>query len=154
MAAAAETRSFTGLVLLLAVAIWIVSPVVPAAAQMLLWAALLIGSATFLRAIDSLPSDASGYARLWKGVGLMALGAGLAILVGALAGSREGAGAVNAPLLRWRKTLFVEANPTPANWAFCAMGLIPSGIRLPLTMLSERHHETVRQALKQAGVHC
>jgi len=81
-------KKFFG-VLLLAVAIWIVSPVVPAAAQMLLWAALLIGSATFLRALDSLPSDASGYARLWKGVGLMALVAGIAILVGALAGSRD-----------------------------------------------------------------
>ena len=76
-------------VLLLAVAIWIVSPVIPAAAQMLLWAALLIGSATFLRALDSLPANASGYARLWKGVGLMALVAGVAILVGVLAGSRD-----------------------------------------------------------------
>jgi thiol:disulfide interchange protein DsbD len=81
-------KKFFG-VLLLAVAIWIVSPVIPAAAQMLLWAALLIGSATFLRALDSLPSDASGYARLWKGVGLMALVAGIALLVGALAGSRD-----------------------------------------------------------------
>jgi len=32
------------------------------------------------------------------------------------------------------------------------MGLIPAGIRLPLTMLSEQYHETVRQAMKQAGV--
>ena len=76
-------------VLLLAVAIWIVSPVIPPAAQMLLWAALLIGSAMFVRALDSLPGDASGYARLWKGVGLMALVAGAAILIGALAGNRD-----------------------------------------------------------------
>ncbi|MGH8745463.1 MAG: protein-disulfide reductase DsbD, partial [Burkholderiales bacterium] len=81
-------KKFFG-VLLLAVAIWIVSPVIPAAAQMLIWAALLIGSATFLRALDSLPANASGYARLWKGVGLMALVAGIAILVGALAGGRD-----------------------------------------------------------------
>jgi thiol:disulfide interchange protein DsbD len=81
-------KKFFG-VLLLAVAIWIVSPVIPAAAQMLLWAALLIGSATFLRALDSLPPNATGYARLWKGVGLMALVAGIAILVGALAGGRD-----------------------------------------------------------------
>jgi thiol:disulfide interchange protein DsbD len=81
-------KKFFG-VLLLAVAIWIVSPVIPPALQMLLWAALLIGSAMFLRALDSLPSNASGYARLWKGVGLMALVAGAAILVGALAGSRD-----------------------------------------------------------------
>ncbi len=72
----------------------------------------------------------------------------------ALAGDRQGAEAVNAPLLALHKNLFVEANPIPVKWALYAMGLIPSGIRLPLTMLSERHHETVRQALKQAGVHC
>ncbi|MGH8737099.1 MAG: protein-disulfide reductase DsbD [Burkholderiales bacterium] len=81
-------KKFFG-VLLLAVAIWIVSPAIAPAARMLLWAALLIGSATFLRALDSLPANASGYARLWKGVGLMALVAGVAILVGVLAGSRD-----------------------------------------------------------------
>ncbi|MGA8050205.1 MAG: protein-disulfide reductase DsbD [Burkholderiales bacterium] len=81
-------KKFFG-VLLLAVAIWIVSPVIPAAAQMLLWAGLLVGSAVFLRAIDPLPVDASGYARLWKGVGVIALVAGVALLVGALAGNRD-----------------------------------------------------------------
>ncbi|MFZ1910268.1 MAG: protein-disulfide reductase DsbD [Burkholderiales bacterium] len=81
-------KKFFG-VLLLAVAIWIVSPVIPPALEMLAWAALLIGSAMFLRALDSLPANASGYARLWKGVGLMALVAGIAILVGTLAGSRD-----------------------------------------------------------------
>ena len=81
-------KKFFG-VLLLAVAIWIVSPAIPPGAEMLLWAALLIGSAMFLRALDSLPPTASGYVRIWKGVGLMALVAGAAILVGALAGSRD-----------------------------------------------------------------
>jgi len=81
-------KKFFG-VLLLAVAIWIVSPVIPAAAQMLLWAALLVGSAMFLRAIDPLPPDASGYARLWKGAGVIALVAGVALLIGALAGNRD-----------------------------------------------------------------
>jgi thiol:disulfide interchange protein DsbD len=75
--------------LLLGVAIWIVSPVIPAMVQMLAWAALLIVSAMFLRAIDPLPHDASGYARLWKGVGLVTLVAGVALVVGALAGSRD-----------------------------------------------------------------
>ena len=75
--------------LLLGVAIWIVSPVIPAMAQMLAWATLLIVSAMFLRAIDPLPADASGYARLWKGLGLIALVAGVALVIGALAGSRD-----------------------------------------------------------------
>ncbi len=75
--------------LLLGVAVWIVSPVIPAMAQLLAWAALLIVSAMFLRAIDPLSADASGYARLWKGLGLIALVAGVALVVGALAGSRD-----------------------------------------------------------------
>jgi len=41
-------------VLLIAVAIYLVSPVIPLAAQMLAWAALLIVSAVYLRVIDPL----------------------------------------------------------------------------------------------------
>jgi thiol:disulfide interchange protein DsbD len=81
-------KKFFG-VLLLAVALWIISPVIPTAAQMIAWAALLIGSGIFLRAIDPLPPAASGWWRLWKGVGIVALVAGVALLVGALAGSRD-----------------------------------------------------------------
>ncbi len=76
-------------VLLLAVALWIVSPVIPVAAQMLGWAALLVGSGVFLRAIDPLPDGASGWSRVWKGVGVMSLIAGAAMLVGALSGARD-----------------------------------------------------------------
>jgi thioredoxin:protein disulfide reductase len=81
-------RKFFG-VLLFAVAIYIVSPVIPVAAQMIAWAALLIGSAVFLRAVDPLPPSASGWWRLWKTVGIVALVAGIALLVGALTGSRD-----------------------------------------------------------------
>ena len=81
-------RRFFG-VLLLAVALWIVSPVLPPAVEMLAWAVLLIGSAMFLRALDSLPPAASGWWRVWKAIGIVALVAGVALLVGALAGSRD-----------------------------------------------------------------
>ena len=83
-----SVRRFFG-VLLLAVAIWVVSPVLPAVAVMLAWATLLIGSAMFLRAIDPLPASASGWWRRWKGAGIIALVAGVALLVGALSGSRD-----------------------------------------------------------------
>jgi len=83
-----SVRRFFG-VLLLSVAIWVVSPVLPGMAVMLAWAALLIGSAMFLRAIDPLPVAAPGWWRLWKGVGIIALVAGVALLVGALSGSRD-----------------------------------------------------------------
>lgn len=49
------------------------------------------------------------------------------------------------------KALFCEANPIPVKWALQEMGMIKSGIRLPLTLLSERCHATVRAALQQAG---
>jgi thiol:disulfide interchange protein DsbD len=81
-------RRFFG-VLLLAVAIWIVSPVIPAMAQMLAWGALFIGSAMFLRAIDPLPPSASGWWRLWKAVGIVALVTGVAFIVGAFSGGRD-----------------------------------------------------------------
>ena len=81
-------KKFFGM-LLLAVALWIISPVIPPAAQMIAWAALLIGSGIFLRAIDPLPPAASGWWRLWKAAGIALLVAGLALLIGALAGSRD-----------------------------------------------------------------
>ena len=81
-------KQFFG-VLMLGVAIWIVSPVIPVVVQMLAWSTLLIVWAMFMRAIDPLPTDAKAPARLWKGAGVIALVAGVAMLVGVLAGSRD-----------------------------------------------------------------
>ena len=81
-------RRFFG-VLLLGVAIWVLSPVLPPMAQMLAWAALFIGAAIFLRALDAVPAGASGWWRLWKALGIVALVIGVALLVGALSGSRD-----------------------------------------------------------------
>jgi thiol:disulfide interchange protein DsbD len=81
-------KKFFG-VALLAVAIWIVSPVIPPLAQMLAWAALLILSAIYLHALDPLPASARGWHRFWKGVGVVALLTGASLLIGALAGSRD-----------------------------------------------------------------
>jgi thiol:disulfide interchange protein DsbD len=83
-----SVKRFFGVVLL-ALAIYLISPVIPVLAQMLLWAALLIVCAIFLHAIDSLPNGASGYARLGKGAGVIALVMGVALLIGAFAGSRD-----------------------------------------------------------------
>ena len=76
-------------VMLLGLAIWIISPVIPSTVHMLLWAALLIVSAMYLHAIDPLPHNASGLHRLWKGVGVIALLIGVALLAGALSGGRD-----------------------------------------------------------------
>jgi 4-hydroxy-tetrahydrodipicolinate synthase len=70
----------------------------------------------------------------------------------ALAGDRDKAAALNHTVEALHKDLFVESNPIPVKWAVHQMGLIPPGIRLPLTPLSPQYHERVRQAMKQAGV--
>ena len=81
-------KQFFG-VMLLGVAIWILSPVLPAAVSMLAWAALLIVPAMPLHALDPLPAGAGAGIRLWKGVGLIALVAGIALVIGALSGGRD-----------------------------------------------------------------
>jgi 4-hydroxy-tetrahydrodipicolinate synthase len=70
----------------------------------------------------------------------------------ARAGRETEARAVNERLMPLHKGLFVEANPIPVKWALTQLGLIKGGIRLPLTPLSDRHHDALRQALRAAGV--
>ena len=70
----------------------------------------------------------------------------------AAAGNVRSARAINSRLLGLHKNLFVEANPIPVKWAVSRMGLIRSGIRLPMTWLSERYHALVEDSMKQAGV--
>jgi len=69
----------------------------------------------------------------------------------AIAGDRAGANAINEKLVGLHKNLFVESNPIPVKWAVCMQGLIPAGIRLPLTPLSEKYHLVVKAAMEQAG---
>src|SRR5205823_9552839 len=76
-------------VLLLAVAIWVITPILAPAATMLAWAALFIGSAMFLRVLDPLPPNTPSWWRLGKGIGVLALVIGIALVVGALSGSRD-----------------------------------------------------------------
>ncbi|HEU0282657.1 MAG TPA: protein-disulfide reductase DsbD, partial [Gallionella sp.] len=83
-----SVKKFFG-VMLLALAIWIVQPLLPVSVQMLLWAALLIFSGIYLRALDALPHNDSGWHRLFKGIGLITLLLGAAYLVGALSGARD-----------------------------------------------------------------
>ncbi|SMB23850.1 Thiol:disulfide interchange protein DsbD [Sterolibacterium denitrificans] len=76
-------------VLLLAVALWLISPLIPVVVQMLGWAALLILPAIYLHALDPLPADAHGWQRFGKGLGVISLLMGAALLIGALGGSRD-----------------------------------------------------------------
>ncbi|MCQ4271483.1 MULTISPECIES: 4-hydroxy-tetrahydrodipicolinate synthase [Pseudomonas] len=70
----------------------------------------------------------------------------------AMRGDAALARAINDRLMPLHKTLFIESNPIPVKWALNEMGLMADGIRLPLTWLSPRCHEPLRQALRQSGV--
>ena len=70
----------------------------------------------------------------------------------ARAGDASGARRIDARLRPLHEALFVESNPIPLKWALSELGFIQTGIRLPLTPLSERHHATVRRALESANL--
>ena len=76
-------------VLMLGVAIWIISPILPVALQLLLWAALCIVPAIYLRAIDPLPATASHVQRVFKGFAVILMLYGIALLIGAWSGARS-----------------------------------------------------------------
>jgi thiol:disulfide interchange protein DsbD len=94
-------------VLLLATAIWILSSVISPAMQMLMWGALLVVCAVYLRAIDALPPGAGGWRMLGKGFGLLALLLGVVMLVGAAGGGRD--------VLRPLSGLFAGGAAAPAS---------------------------------------
>jgi 4-hydroxy-tetrahydrodipicolinate synthase len=71
-----------------------------------------------------------------------------AALVGDVKKARE----INLMLMPLHQRLFVEANPIPVKWALAEMGMMEAGLRLPLSPLSEKFHQTVREALHEAGI--
>jgi 4-hydroxy-tetrahydrodipicolinate synthase len=74
------------------------------------------------------------------------------LCVAAMEGRVADAVAINNKLLPLHNKLFVEPNPVPVKWAMTELGLIPSGMRLPLAPLAAEYHETVRVALRESGV--
>ncbi len=70
----------------------------------------------------------------------------------AVSGETETAQACNQKLELLHRELFVESNPIPVKWCLAQMGLIPDGIRLPLTPLSDAYHGRLRAAMQAAEV--
>lgn len=70
----------------------------------------------------------------------------------AMAGDAEKAAEIDKNLTALHRDLFIQANPIPVKWAVAEMGLMQKGIRLPLTWLTEDCFETVRSAMREAGV--
>ena len=70
----------------------------------------------------------------------------------AMAGDVARARELHFRLLPLHRNLFVEANPIPVKWACAKLGMISSGIRLPLTALTAGGQEPVMRALQHAGL--
>ena len=70
----------------------------------------------------------------------------------AMAGDIARAVEINNKVFPLHQNLFVEPNPVPVKWAMAEMGLIPTGLRLPLAPLAPSCHEAVRGALRDAGL--
>ncbi|MBB3016342.1 protein-disulfide reductase DsbD [Cupriavidus alkaliphilus] len=82
------TKRFFGF-LLLGVALWMLGPVLPAWATMLLLAALLLVAAVFLGAFDGLGPDPRNLVRVGKGVGVLFAIAAAIVLIGVASGGRD-----------------------------------------------------------------
>jgi thiol:disulfide interchange protein DsbD len=74
---------------LLAIAVWLLERILPASVTLFLWALLLIIPAIFLGALDALPHPASGWRKLWKGVGIVMLAYGVLMLIGVASDSTD-----------------------------------------------------------------
>ncbi len=72
--------------------------------------------------------------------------------VAALAGEVKVAREINAKLFGLHQKLFVEANPIPVKWVLEQMGMIKTGIRLPMVNLSVQYHEVLRKACEPAQI--
>jgi 4-hydroxy-tetrahydrodipicolinate synthase len=70
----------------------------------------------------------------------------------AMRGDIPAAIAINDKVFPLHQKLFVEPNPVPVKWALAEMGLMPAGIRLPLVALAADCHDSVRGALREAGI--
>ena len=76
-------------VVMLGLAIWFLSRVLPGPVSLALWAALAIVCGVYLSALDPLHAGASGWRKLWKGMGVVALIYGILLLVAAALGGSD-----------------------------------------------------------------
>lgn len=98
-------------VIMLAVAVWLIQRIVPGVVAMVLWALLLIVPAIYLNALDALPQPASGWRKLWKGLGVAMLAYGILLLIGAAMNGRD-------PLQPLRGVAFTGASESPTGLMF------------------------------------
>ena len=144
-------------VLLLAVALWLVERILPSAAAMVLWATLLIVTATYMGALQPVVHGAPAWRTLIKGLGLVLLIYGVLLLVGVAAGGRDpwqplrgvglianAAGETPAPAFRRVKTV-AEVDDAPVSYTHLLAR--PSAAR----SRAVADHQNARRGLFPAG---
>ena len=94
-------------VVLLALALWIIHPILNIQILMFLWASLFIITAIYFKALDSLPDKANNFQRFLKGIGILLFLIGVIFLIGAFSGAKDFAQPLN--------NLIVQNNKTPSK---------------------------------------
>ncbi|HKJ51658.1 MAG TPA: dihydrodipicolinate synthase family protein, partial [Gammaproteobacteria bacterium] len=69
----------------------------------------------------------------------------------ALDGQSEKARAADAEIADLHRLLFIESNPIPVKWAVAQMGFGELNLRLPMTVLDEKHQAPLKNALIACG---
>ncbi len=72
--------------MMLGLAIWMLSRILPGAVTMLLWAVLIFMAGVFMGGLTTLTSDSTGQQKLGKGFGFLAIIYGVILLLGSLTG--------------------------------------------------------------------
>lgn len=109
----------------------------------------LIFSGDDATAVDAMLAGAQGDISVTANVAAAAMAA---VCDAAVSGNVELARQLDEKINVLHRDLFLEANPIPVKWALYRMGLIDSGIRLPLTPLSEPAREVLEASLHQCGL--
>ncbi len=76
-------------VLMIGLAIWMLERILPGWVSLFLWGGLLIIIAVYLGACSTLAIDATGWQKLWKGVGLLLFIYGSLLLIGGASGQQS-----------------------------------------------------------------
>lgn len=139
-----SVKQFFG-VLMLATALWLVHPVLPVWLSMLGWALLLIIPAIFLSALDPLPVHAHSMQRLGKGVGVVILLGGVAMLLGVLGGSKDPL----QPLDFLRRSAAQDAPVENTPLALSAASSAPTFIKIRTLAELDTQLQTVAQTTKK-----
>ena len=98
-------------VVMLGVAVYMLSRVIPAQITMLLWAMLLIGSSVYLGALEPIKEGTKGIAKMSKVIGLFLLIYGTILFIGAVLGNTNPL----SPLENLKNTRYANSSSIPVS---------------------------------------